>query len=209
MCPQPPANCYRLAQPHSDFQRTARGSILSGLCGKTRVKRLLIALLLVALAPPAAGQDLAEVNLLDALDEPRGYCIDMIGYKERARINRELQAHTCYSYQGAIAVDQGVDRKLARTGRFRLPHFDVCMTVKHARPTELIVLTECREILEQRFRLTRENRIVPVAREDLCVTVADGEGAPGGGGEPVHLRRSLSLQRCSDKAATRQRWRLR
>jgi hypothetical protein len=174
-----------------------------------RVKRLLTALLLIALAPHAAGQDLAEVNLLDALDEPRGYCIDMIGYKERARTNRELQAHTCYSYQGAVAADEGVDGKLAQTGRFRFPHFDVRMTVEHAQEAALIMLTKCGDTVGQHFRLTGEKRIVPAAREDLCVTVADGEGAPGGGGEPVHLRRALSLRHCSDEATARQRRRLR
>jgi hypothetical protein len=173
------------------------------------VKRFVTALLLIALAPHAAGQDLAEVNLLDALDEPRGYCIDMIGYKERARTYRELQAHTCYSYQGAVAVDQGVDGKLAQTGRLRFPHFDVCMTVGHAREAELVVLAKCGDAVGQQFRLTGEKRIVPVAREDLCVTVADGEGAPGGGAEPVHLRRALRLERCSDAAVTRQRWQMR
>jgi hypothetical protein len=173
------------------------------------VKRLLTALLLIALMPHAAGQDLAEVNLLDALDEPRGYCIDMIGYKERAQTNRELQTHTCYSYQGAIAADQGVDRKLAREGHFRFSHFDVCMTVERARPAERVVLAECGNIVGQHFRLTRENRIVAAAREDLCITVADGEGIAGRGGQPVHLRRALRLDRCSDAAATRQRWQLR
>jgi hypothetical protein len=91
MCPQAPAICYHLAQRHSDFQPTAGRSILLDPFGKMRVKRLVTALLLITLAPHAAGQDLAEVNLLDALDEPRGYCIDMIGYKEGARTNRELR----------------------------------------------------------------------------------------------------------------------
>ena len=32
-----------------------------------------------------------------------------LDYESRAKIERGLQAHTCYSYQGEIAIDQGLD----------------------------------------------------------------------------------------------------
>ena len=51
---------------------------------------------------------LAEIFLLNNLDENRGYCLDIKGYKTNADPTRGLQAHTCYSYQGSIAVDQGL-----------------------------------------------------------------------------------------------------
>ena len=53
--------------------------------------------------------DLLEVKLLNNLDDKRGFCIDIKGHKFRAKISRGVQAHTCYSYQGEIAVDQGLD----------------------------------------------------------------------------------------------------
>ena len=53
--------------------------------------------------------DLIEIKLIDNLDDKRGFCIDIKGYKSRAKIERGLQAHTCYSYQGEIAIDQGLD----------------------------------------------------------------------------------------------------
>ena len=34
----------------------------------------------------------------------------MMGYKTDSDINKSLQAHSCYSYQGEISVDQGFDK---------------------------------------------------------------------------------------------------
>ena len=47
-----------------------------------------------------------EVYLLNQLDDHRGYCIDIKGSKSNANPENGLQAHTCYSYQGEISVDQ-------------------------------------------------------------------------------------------------------
>ena len=55
------------------------------------------------------NQQTAEIYLLNTLNDSRGYCIDMKGYKTNANINSSLQAHSCYSYQGEISVDQGFD----------------------------------------------------------------------------------------------------
>jgi hypothetical protein len=48
----------------------------------------------------------AEVYLLNNLNDTRGFCIDMTGYKTNADVNKALQTHSCYSYQGSVSVDQ-------------------------------------------------------------------------------------------------------
>ena len=68
----------------------------------------LIFLSLLSLSGPVAAE-LVEIHLIDLLDEDRGYCLDIKGFKSRAKIERGLQAHTCYSYQGNIAIDQAFD----------------------------------------------------------------------------------------------------
>lgn len=165
-----------------------------------------VPLLLGLLALPAAAQSLVELRLAATLDEPRGYCIDMIGHKERARIDRPVHAHTCYAYQGAIAVDQGMDAGLLRDGRFRFPRFDVCLQPRAIRADAPLVLGDCADTAARGLRLEPDGRLVTVADPALCVTVADGAGAEGGGGDPVHLRRALRLAPCADDAAIRQRW---
>ena len=52
---------------------------------------------------------IVEIYLLESLDDSRGYCIDIKGSKVNANTNQPLQAHTCYSYQGQVSVDQGFD----------------------------------------------------------------------------------------------------
>ena len=62
--------------------------------------------------------ELVEVYLINQIDDHRGYCLDIKGYKSRANINRGMHAHTCYSYQGDIAVDQGFDRRKIMKNQF-------------------------------------------------------------------------------------------
>ena len=50
-----------------------------------------------------------EIYLLEQLNENRGYCIYIKGSKLNADPDNGLQAHTCYSYQGEVSVDQGFD----------------------------------------------------------------------------------------------------
>ena len=54
---------------------------------------------------------LAEIKLPESLDDKKEFCIDIKGYRLRAKIKRGIQVHTCYSYEGKIAVDQGLDTK--------------------------------------------------------------------------------------------------
>ena len=67
-----------------------------------------------------ASAELVEIYSLDQMDDQRSFCIDIRGHKSKAKVNLGLQAHTCYSYQGSIAVDQGfgslgLDERLDRS----------------------------------------------------------------------------------------------
>jgi len=165
--------------------------------------------ILLALPLHAATPATTEINLIAILDEARGYCIDMVGYKERARVDRPLQAHTCYSYQGGVAVDQGVESQAVHAGQIRFPYFGVCVRVERAQAGASLLLDACADRPEQKFRFTDTGEIHPEAAPELCVTIAAPDGVPGGGGKPVHLLRPLGLEACAAPAVVRQRWRLR
>ena len=92
---------------------------------------LLTGTFLTLFSTTALGAELVEIQLLDKLDETRSYCIDIKGYKERAKVHRGLQAHTCYSYQGKLGVDQVFDKSLIQFGKFYMPVFDVCMEAEN------------------------------------------------------------------------------
>lgn len=199
----------RWRRPGPRDGESASGSTIAIACSARERLLVGVGVTLALLSASAAAQALVEIHLSAILDEPRGYCIDMLGYKERARTDGALQAHTCYSYQGAIAVDQGIDRGEVGSRRFRFAHFGVCMRIEHAKSGAALLLEECKDSPEQSFGFTPAGEIRPDAAPELCVTIAPGFGVAGGGGQPVHLRRSLFLDACAGPAAARQRWQLR
>ena len=177
------------------------------------MKFLGLILLAVLAGVPLSGSALAgetvEVLLVDHLDDRRGFCLDIRGYKQRAKVDRGLQAHSCYSYQGQLAVDQGFDSDGIKAGRFHMPGFDVCMTARGAEAGARLGLAKCDGAPQQGFALTAKGEIVSKGAPKLCVTVAGGESRQGGGGRPVHLIRRLTLEACEEGRAKYQRWRLR
>ncbi len=170
---------------------------------------ILVAMLAGApLAGPAYAGDVVEVLLVDRLDDQRGFCLDIRGYKQRAKPDRGLQAHSCYSYQGQIGVDQGFDSDAIKVGRFHMPGFDVCMTAA-AEAGARLGLAKCDGSPGQGFSMTADGTIVAKAAPKLCVTVAGGKSREGGGGRPVHLIRRLTLEPCDAGQSNYQRWRVR
>ena len=155
------------------------------------------------------ARELVEINLVNQIDEQRGYCIDIKGYKLRAEVNRGIQAHTCYSYQGQIAVDQGFDKKKIINNQFFFPRFNVCMEASSISASGKLLLKDCNLKDVQKFMLMNDGRISLVSNKKLCLTVSQGESRKGGGGSPAHLIRSVLFQPCRDKLMNYQKWNIR
>ena len=146
-----------------------------------------------------------EVYLLNNLNDTRGFCIDMTGYKTNADVNKALQTHSCYSYQGSVSVDQGFDVSKISNGEFNLPFFNVCMEAESAESSSGLILRGCDKSPKQQFVFEDDGKIKPVNDLSLCLT-ASGNYREGGGGSPVHLIRDLSLLACDTSFSTRQVW---
>ena len=153
--------------------------------------------------------ELVEVYLINQIDEQRGYCIDIKGYKLRAKVNRGIHAHTCYSYQGEIAVDQGFDKKRIMNNEFFLSKFNVCVEASSIVAPGTLSLKDCNLGDAQKFTLMTNGRVSLISNKKLCLTASQGESRKGGGGSPVHLIRNLSFRLCSDKLMDYQRWGIR
>ena len=147
----------------------------------------------------------AEVYLLNNLNDTRGFCIDMTGYKTNADVNKALQTHSCYSYQGSVSVDQGFDVSKIINGEFDLPFFNVCMEVDNAESSSSLILRGCDKNPKQQFIFEDDGKIKPVNDLRLCLTASD-DYREGGGGSPVHLIRDLSLSACDTSFSSRQSW---
>lgn len=151
-----------------------------------------------------SGVDLVEIKLLNDLDDKRGFCIDIKGYKFRAKIKRGIQAHTCYSYQGEISIDQGLDANKLKQKELFFPNFDVCVHPSSYNNPQSLTLIKCRD--SQEFIFDEDNTIRLKGNTNLCLTVAKEESRKGGGGSPVHLIRNLSMQKCNKDNSIYQNW---
>jgi len=151
--------------------------------------------------------DLVEIKLLNNLDDKRGFCIDIKGHKLRAKISRGIQAHTCYSYQGEIAVDQGLDANKLKQKQLFFPYFDVCVHPTSSKNPLNLNLLKCDNTEE--FVFSEDNTIRLKNNTNLCLTVAEGNSRKGGGGSPVHLIRNLSMQTCNQQNSVYKTWSIR
>ena len=149
-----------------------------------------------------------EIYLLEQLNENRGYCIDIKGSKLNADPDNGLQAHTCYSYQGEVSVDQGFDNVKIDDDEFYMPFFDVCMEAENTSASSTLKLRGCNKNEKQKFKFNNNAEIVLNDNTNLCLTVSENS-REGGGGTPTHLIRDLILDNCSADISTRQRWGLR
>jgi hypothetical protein len=158
-------------------------------------------------AQAEAPEGTVEIMLVSNLDETRGYCLDIAGGKgANAPLDKGLQAHTCYHYTGAILEDQGFEEALISEGRFRIPYFDVCMSVTAIQIGATTSLEECSNSDNQKFTLKPNGQLVSQVDPTLCLTVNSLEKKEGRGAFPVHVMRSLSLQLCDETIRPYQTW---
>ena len=149
--------------------------------------------------------EIVEVYLLDALNDSRKYCLDIIGYKTNADVNKGLQVHSCYSYQGEISVDQGFDKSRIDDNEFYITLFKACMEAVKIEKSSRLELKNCDKNQKQEFIFQNDGKIQPLSNLNLCLTASENF-REGGGGNPVHLIRDLSLQICDDTFSSRQKW---
>lgn len=150
-------------------------------------------------AAPAEPTPSAEtlIMLIDPLDEPEFYCIDVAGFGSNLNLNAPLQAHTCKP----AAADELFIFNRPGPGRFYMDAYDVCLEAGDG----VLYVKACSDSQNQRFELTAEG-ILRVQDSDQCVAVQSGEGQPAGGRS--HVRRDLLVQNCGDVEPSLSRWSL-
>ena len=168
-----------------------------------------IVVLGLLLITSSQADDNVEIYLLNQLDDPRGFCIDIRGHKLKAKIDKGLQAHTCYSYQGKISPNQGFDSLKITKNQFFLYSFNVCMEASSLNPSKNLKLGKCDRNKLQNFEWSNKNEIRLISNRKLCLTVDQGQSKKAGGGTPVHLMRNLSLELCNKSLNSYQTWNVR
>ncbi len=153
---------------------------------------------------PPAGVESAQntlVQLMDPLDEPEFYCLDIPGFGSSVQLQAPLMAHTCKPNSPADEIFD-FDSVL---GQFHVPAYTLCMEAAGDLAGSEVNLATCSAGSFQSFGMDPEG-FIRLADTDLCLTVASGKGSPAGGRS--HLRRDLTLEDCTAVAPELARWQL-
>jgi acetyl esterase/lipase len=146
----------------------------------------------------------AMLRAVDALDEARGYCLDISGVGPTLDLEAPLQAHTC---KGLGPID---DQLFEASGQqIRASEHGRCLAVETLEPGQPLHLRECSDSRQQRWRFA-DGRLSPASRPELCVALAGLRGEPWGTPRlvsPAYRRQSLALAACDASAANRQTFR--
>jgi hypothetical protein len=110
-------------------------------------------------------------------------------------VNSPLQAHTCKPG----ADDEMFAFNRPSEGQLYLVEHDRCLEADNGS----VYVRSCSESPLQRFAYGKDKKF-RLASEDLCLTVAGGDGQPAGGRS--HLRRDLLLASCADVEPTLSQW---
>ena len=190
---------------------------------KRKLLNLLYGGIAAALPITVAAVTPVSIQLIDPLDDSRGWCVDLFAHLTGALPLGGLQGHNCFLYMGrGPTEDQGFDAELIEArGEIRIIHFDMCMTLHDPDPGSFVPIEECDDGEAQDFDMTADGRIVPLMAPELCLTLG-AYSVPGGGrlapvgrearnNDNIPLIRRLTFETCSEddeNIAARQRWQL-
>ncbi len=143
------------------------------------------------------------IQLLDPLDEPEFYCVDVPGFGRSLNLQGALTAHTCKPG----ADDEMFLFNSPSAGQISMPAYDLCVEASGEETGSTLQLAGCSDAHRQQFRYSANGQIrleQTTADGDLCLTVGSEAGEPTGG--PSHLRRTLTLEACSQVDELRTLW---
>ena len=122
----------------------------------------------------ASGTEKVLVHLVNPLDDPGYYCIDVAGFGSGAQIRSALQAHTCKPNDND---DQRFTRRPV-SGQLYMDEYDLCLQPENLVAGADLYLRECSETPLQAFEITEDGliRLGGDGPGELCVAVAPGEG---------------------------------
>ena len=156
----------------------------------SRMRSVLLVLSLLLLFPATTIGDSSPVmiRLVDPLDEPEYYCVDIPGFRQNVQLKAPLMAHTLKRFGSA---DEMWTMNYPNKGQIHASEYGLCIEAASAESGAALMLKEPSDSPLQRFVFTEEGFIVLADFRGLGFAVAPGKGDKAGG--PSHLRRDMSL----------------
>ena len=162
----------------------------------------LISVLLIFLSQSLFAQEREGdfIRLVDALDEPEFYCLDLAGWGDHLQLDDPMQTHTC---KNRGAQDQMFHFE---DGRLKASLYDLCVQAAGSSGVTLagsaILARPCSDNPLQALNLDDKNRI-RIGESDYCLGAgADSTEASG----PSHMWRTLVTVRCDAAAINLVTW---
>lgn len=131
------------------------------------------------------------IRLVEPLDDPGHYCIDVPGFGTSVRLQAPLQAHTCKP--NANRDMQFMFKSL--TEQIYIEEYDLCVQLETPTDGSDMYLTECLDTPLQKFENPADGtiRLAEGGAESLCIGVVEGQGRVI---NPIHKRRDLVAHTC-------------
>lgn len=148
------------------------------------------------------ADSLTQVRLVDPLDEPEFYCLDLSGWGDHLKLEDPLQAHTCKT--------SGADDQMfiIKDGKILVGDSGRCLqlAVSSGKPLAgvAVLARECGDTPLQLFALEATGQI-SVAGSDLCLA-AGNESTEASG--PSHIWRVLTAQPCDTTSPELTTWQI-
>ena len=150
-----------------------------------------------------ATSDPVMIRLVDPLDEPEFYCVDIPGFRQNVQLKAPLMAHTLKCFGSA---DEMFRMNYPEEGQIYAAEYDLCIEASGTKPGDKLMLKKPSDSPLQRFVLTDDGKLVLKDHPAIGFTVASGNGQKAGG--PSHLRRDLNLQNVTTAPAKLTTWKL-
>jgi len=162
------------------------------------MKKLLFASLIVGTT--VFSSDSFQIKLVDQLDEPEYYCLDVTGWAKHLKLEDPLQAHTCKPTKSA-------DQEFVLKGNtLVMPAYNRCFSASgssgSALPGSSILVRECDGSKSQNFNILPSGQI-ELNNSGLCISAGDVSQKASG---PSHLWRVASLQSCKNTDSKLTTW---
>lgn len=111
------------------------------------------------------------MRLVDPLDEPGFYCVDIPGFRQNVQLEAPLMAHTLKRFGSA---DEMWTMDYPAEGQIYASEYRLCIEAASATPGAALLLKEPSNSPLQRFKFTKNGYITLAQNPDLGFAVAEG-----------------------------------
>ena len=152
------------------------------------------------LASVATAEDGDFVKLVDALDEPEFYCLDLAGWGRNLLLDDPLQTHTCKNRnpQDQMFHFDGDQLKVSLYDRCVQAGGSSGLTL----PGSAVLAKPCSDSPLQKLSLDDDGRI-RIADTNFCLAAGPDSAEASG---PSHMWRTLTVEDCDAQSAEFVTW---